>query len=81
MATKDTLHIGQKLVIWKKGKQGSIIRTVYYQIRTGDTIGEIAQKFKVNNQDVIKWNSLNQEKYLKPGQKLTLHIDVTKVSV
>ncbi|MDF2155519.1 LysM peptidoglycan-binding domain-containing protein [Vibrio sp. CAU 1672] len=81
MGPKDTLRIGQKLVIWKKADQGAIIRTVFYQVRSGDTISGIASKFKVKSKDIVKWNSLQNQKYLKPGQKLKLYVDVTKVSV
>ncbi|MDA9557228.1 LysM peptidoglycan-binding domain-containing protein [Vibrio sp.] len=81
MAPRDTLRIGQKLVVWKKGEQGSIIRTVYYSVRSGDSISRIASKFKVRSSDVVKWNHLNKSKYLQPGQKLKLYVDVTKVTL
>ncbi|PMH41081.1 lytic transglycosylase [Vibrio sp. 10N.286.49.B3] len=81
MGPRDTLRIGQKLVIWKSGDDGAIIRTVFYKVRSGDTISGIASKFKVKSNDVIKWNTLQQQKYLKPGQQLKLYVDVTKVSV
>ncbi|WP_027696927.1 lytic transglycosylase [Vibrio litoralis] len=79
MAPKDPLRVGQKLVIWKENKSGAIIRTVYYNVRSGDTIGSIAQRFKVNTDQVLAWNGLNRKDYLKPGQKLKLYVDVTKV--
>jgi membrane-bound lytic murein transglycosylase D len=81
MAPKDTLSIGQKLVVWKSGQPGAVMRTVYYKVRSGDSISAIASRFKVSSSDVVKWNNLNKSKYLKPGQKLKLHVDVTKVSV
>ncbi|MEF1288524.1 LysM peptidoglycan-binding domain-containing protein [Vibrio sp. M260118] len=81
MGPRDTLRVGQKLVIWKNSSDGGIIRTVFYNVRTGDTISGIASKFKVKSNDIVKWNDLNKQKYLKPGQKLKLYVDVTKVSV
>lgn len=81
MGPRDTLRKGQKLVIWKNSSDGAIIRTVFYNVRSGDTISGIASKFKVKSRDVVKWNNLNKSKYLKPGQKLKLYVDVTKVSV
>ncbi|MEZ8966236.1 LysM peptidoglycan-binding domain-containing protein [Vibrio breoganii] len=81
MAPKDTLRIGQKLVVWKQGEQGAVMRTVYYSVRSGDSISTIASRFKVRSSDVIKWNNLNKSDYLQPGQKLKLYVDVTKVSV
>ncbi len=81
MGPRDTLRTGQKLVIWKDGSDGAIIRTVYYKVRSGDTISGIAMKFKVKSSDIVAWNDLAKSKYLKPGQKLKLYVDVTKVSV
>ncbi|MEF1171697.1 lytic transglycosylase, partial [Vibrio sinaloensis] len=81
MGPKDTLRVGQKLVIWKNSSDGAIIRTVFYNVRSGDTISGIASKFKVKSRDIVKWNDLSKQKYLKPGQKLKLYVDVTKVSV
>lgn len=81
MGPRDTLRVGQKLVIWKNSSDGAIIRTVFYNVRSGDTISGIASKFKVKSNDIVKWNGLNKQKYLKPGQKLKLYVDVTKVSV
>lgn len=81
MGPKDTLRIGQDLVIWKNSNEGAIIRTVFYSVRSGDTISGIASKFKVRSNDIVKWNSLTKSKYLQPGQKIKLYVDVTKVSV
>ncbi|CAH0540963.1 Membrane-bound lytic murein transglycosylase D [Vibrio marisflavi CECT 7928] len=81
MGPRDTLRVGQKLVIWKKATDGAIIRTVFYKVRSGDTIDAIAYKFKVSRNDIVKWNGLANQKYIQPGQKLKLYVDVTKVSV
>ncbi|EGR9006845.1 LysM peptidoglycan-binding domain-containing protein [Vibrio vulnificus] len=81
MGPRDTLRIGQDLVIWKESSEGAIIRTVFYKVRSGDTISAIATKFKVKSNDIVKWNALQNQKYLKPGQQLKLYVDVTKVSV
>ncbi|MBF8999401.1 MULTISPECIES: LysM peptidoglycan-binding domain-containing protein [Vibrio] len=81
MSPLDTLRLGQKLVIWKTSSDGAIIRTVFYHVRSGDSLSTIAQRFKVKTNDIIQWNDLANEKYLQPGQKLKLYVDVTKVSV
>ncbi|WP_154180319.1 lytic transglycosylase [Vibrio furnissii] len=81
MGPRDTLRVGQKLVIWKDSTDGAIIRTVFYQVRNGDTLSDIAARFSVKTHDIVKWNDLANQKYLKPGQKLKLYVDVTKVSV
>ncbi|WP_428772149.1 LysM peptidoglycan-binding domain-containing protein [Vibrio sp.] len=81
MGPRDTLRIGQKLVVWKNSSDGAIIRPVYYKVRSGDTISGIASRFRVTSQDIVKWNGLNKNNYLQPGQQLKLYVDVTKVSV
>ncbi|UUM29953.1 lytic transglycosylase [Vibrio japonicus] len=81
MGPRDTLRQGQKLVIWKDNTDGGIIRTVFYKVRSGDTISGIANKFKVKSQDIVKWNGLSKATFIKPGQQLKLYVDVTKVSV
>ncbi|MEZ8144105.1 LysM peptidoglycan-binding domain-containing protein [Enterovibrio sp. FF113] len=80
MSPKDPLRIGQDLVVWKKGEDGARIRTIFYKIREGDSLSSIASRYGVSVTDLVKWNALKKSAYIKPGQKLKLHIDVTKVS-
>ncbi|MGC9551157.1 LysM peptidoglycan-binding domain-containing protein, partial [Vibrio metoecus] len=80
MAPKDALRKGQKLVVWKDTKPTGVIRTVTYKVRSGDSLSSIASKFKVKTTDIVKWNTLKSNKYLKPGQQLKLYVDVTKFS-
>ncbi|MFV0575542.1 MAG: LysM peptidoglycan-binding domain-containing protein [Vibrio sp.] len=59
--------------------KNGISKTVVYSVRSGDTIGSIAHKFKVKTQEVLAWNGLKQRDYLQLGQKLTLHVDMNKL--
>ncbi|MBE7216192.1 LysM peptidoglycan-binding domain-containing protein [Shewanella benthica] len=80
MAPKDTLKIGQKLAIWTGSKNNSsVTRKVHYTVRSGDSLARIASKFKVSINDLVRWNALEKSKYIQPGQKLKLYVDVTKV--
>ena len=45
-----------------------------YRVRNGDSLYRIAGKFKVSVRDIIAWNALDPNKYLQPGQKLTLYV-------
>lgn len=86
MAPKDPLQIGQKLVIWtnkvsNKQSATAVMRTVYYKVKNGDSISVIANKFNIHIHDVIRWNSLEHQKYLKPGQTLKLFVDVTQMNI
>ncbi|AQS36377.1 LysM repeat-containing protein [Shewanella psychrophila] len=78
MAPKDTLKIGQKLAIWTGNKNNaSVTRKVNYTVRNGDSLARIASKFKVSLNDLVRWNALEKAKYIQPGQKLQLYVDVT----
>lgn len=91
-APRDTLKLGQKLVIWQKsassttgnksagissGVEQAIMRNITYKVRSGDSFARIANKFNVSIKDIERWNSLSRNNYLQPGQKLKLSVDVT----
>lgn len=83
MAPTDPLRPGKKLVVWQNESNTStssagVLRTVNYTVRRGDSLARIASRFKVKVADIEKWNQLNRKRYLQPGQKLKLLIDVTE---
>ncbi|MEK9713929.1 MAG: LysM peptidoglycan-binding domain-containing protein, partial [Thalassolituus sp.] len=81
MAPGDPLRVGQKLTIWTTKKDGKreVVRKVYYQVRNGDNLSAIASRFNVNVSDIRRWNTDKLGgRYLKPGQSLTLYVDVTR---
>ncbi|MDN2662779.1 LysM peptidoglycan-binding domain-containing protein [Psychromonas sp. 14N.309.X.WAT.B.A12] len=81
---KKTLRLGEKLTIWKAvptlaiTQDKNITRKVTYHVRSGDSLGGIAQKFKVKTADLIRWNKIKNSKYIKIGQQLQVYVDVTK---
>lgn len=81
MAPRDPIKPGQTLKIWTKAavtpSKNGVIRKVSYRVRSGDSLARIAQKFRLNVSDILKWNQLSRKKYLQPGQNLTLFVDVT----
>ena len=86
-APRDPLKLGQKLVIWQKATtsvkashrnvEQAIMRNITYKVRPGDSFARIADKFNVRIADIERWNSLSRNKYLQPGQRLKLSVDVT----
>ena len=91
-APRDTLKLGQKLVIWQKPASANkradtarasasieqaVMRNITYKVRRGDSFARIANKFNVRISDIEQWNSLKRSEYLQPGQKLKLSVDVT----
>ena len=96
MASRDTLQIGQKLVVWvddTKSRNSStkttlsqlsltkpgdpqVLRKLNYKVRNGDSLSRIASKFNLTIAQIAQWNSLNTKRYLQPGQRLKLFVDV-----
>jgi len=89
-APRDTLKLGQSLVIWQKkaasttslanitnNAEHAIMRNITYKVRRGDSFARIADKFNVRISDIERWNNLDKKKYLQPGQRLKLSVDVT----
>lgn len=47
---------------------------VYYKVRTGDTLWDIAKKYDgIGVDDLIKLNNINNSKTIKPGMMLKIH--------
>jgi membrane-bound lytic murein transglycosylase D len=91
MAPIDTLRVGQKLVVWQKPGKASArqvslfeaspkhkMHALRYTVRKGDSLSRIADKFNIRVADIKKWNRIG--KYLQPGQKLKLYVDITRQS-
>jgi membrane-bound lytic murein transglycosylase D len=82
MAPTDTLRPGKELVIWvddvsKGQRKNAVMRTLVYTVRNGDSLARIAGRFNVKISDIQKWNQSKLKKYLQPGQKLKIFVDVT----
>ena len=90
MAPIDTLRVGQKLVIWtKKAAEvrtvsfidtgpGQNLQALRYTVKKGDSLSRIADRFNIRVSDIKRWNRLG--KYLQPGQKIKLYVDITRQS-
>ncbi|NNF51540.1 MAG: LysM peptidoglycan-binding domain-containing protein [Gammaproteobacteria bacterium] len=90
MAPRDTLSVGRELVIWDaKGQSTNVatasppadrtLRRISYTVRSGDSFARISGRFRVSVAQLQKWNkAAARQKYLRPGQKLTLYVDVTR---
>lgn len=57
------------------------LQKVRYKVRQGDSLYAIARKFKVTIADLRRWNDLPSKSYLRPGQLLMVHVDVTGGSI
>jgi membrane-bound lytic murein transglycosylase D len=91
MAPGDTLAVGRKLVVWTNASVeaprtsptqalGNTTRKVRYTVRSGDSLYLIANRFRVTIAQLARWNQIDKNKILRPGQKLTMYVDVTAQS-
>ena len=87
MAPRDTLSIGQKLVVWtsqsvrvQAATGNGTTRKLNYTVRNGDSLYLIANRFRITIGDLVRWNKIDKNKILRPGQKLTMYVDVTAQS-
>jgi membrane-bound lytic murein transglycosylase D len=94
MAPGDPLSIGKKLVVWTNASTASLesprmsptealgntTRKLRYTVRNGDSLYLIARKFRVGIDQIASWNGIDKNKILRPGQKLTMYVDVTAQS-
>ncbi|CAH9063927.1 Membrane-bound lytic murein transglycosylase D [Pseudoalteromonas holothuriae] len=75
------LRLGQKLNVYKQTQRAKMVnntsnRTITYKVKRGDSLARIASKFNLTIKEIVKWNELEGQKYLHPGQKLKLKVDV-----
>jgi len=94
MAPGDTLSVGRRLVVWTNGAVaavtaprtsptqalGNTTRKLRYTVRNGDSLYLIANRFRVTISDLARWNKIDKNKILRPGQRLTMYVDVTAQS-
>ncbi|MGI9272210.1 MAG: LysM peptidoglycan-binding domain-containing protein [Woeseiaceae bacterium] len=90
MAPGDTLPVGRKLVVWTDADVaprtsptstlGNTTRKLNYTVRNGDSLYLIANRFRVTINQLTRWNNIDKNKILRPGQRLTMYVDVTRQS-
>jgi membrane-bound lytic murein transglycosylase D len=57
-----------------------LIRQVTYTVRRGDSLSSIAKRFRVSVANLVEWNEMNAGKYLQPGQRLKMFVNVVEQS-
>jgi membrane-bound lytic murein transglycosylase D len=79
ISANSTLNIGTQLVVYSPSQVSDTYktRTITYSVRNGDSLSRIANKFNVTIGDIVRWNDISKQKYLQPGQRLRLIIDLT----
>ena len=87
MASTDPLVKGKQLVIFAQHATqiasipvpNDVIRKVRYRVHRGESLALIADKFNLSVNDVMRWNRhVSNQKYIQPGDRITLYVDVTR---
>lgn len=80
------LQLGQELKVSRAHSPARAIpavasvhtrRHLHYRVRHGDSLWDIAQRFGVTVHALRRWNGLRTGRYLHPGERLDIYVDVT----
>jgi len=87
MAPTDTLFPGREILVFggeatqlaALPESRGVIRKVNYRVRRGESLSRIATKFNTSVNQIKEWNKkVGSQKYIQPGDRLTLYVDVTQ---
>jgi len=73
MSSRTVIKPGQALLVASPSRTE---RTVYYTVRSGDSLGGIARRYRVRVNDIVAINDLGSPDSLRPGQRLKIRVDV-----
>ena len=69
---KDSVYLKEYLnpsTVAKKMAETSII---YYKVKSGDTLGAIANRYRVTTKQLMRWNGIKNANKLRVGQRLRI---------
>ncbi len=67
------LKPGQTLVVFRSpAPPARSSGTVRHTVQSGDSLWGIARKYKVQLNDLLRWNGLQQDTIIRPGQSLKI---------
>jgi len=69
------IRIGQQLVLFGNDDESSSENqpeSIIYRIRSGDTLGEIAEVYGIRTNDLRRWNNIRGSR-IRVGQRLTIY--------
>jgi membrane-bound lytic murein transglycosylase D len=75
MKSTDMLRAGRKLVLRASVAQADVETEgdkTTYTVRRGDTLSEIARRFRVSVTQLVSWNGLSRRGIIRPGQRLVI---------
>lgn len=67
----NLIYPGQKIIIPGSDNKGS--DTITYVVKKGDTLWDIANKYKTNVDRIVRDNNINNKDLIYPGQRIIIH--------
>lgn len=67
--TNRPIHPGDRLTLWVR-KDGTPGSTIFYTVRTGDTLWSIARAFDTSVAALQSWNDIRSPSRLRPGTRI-----------
>lgn len=80
LGPKSQIIAGQRLTIPGGTAPASDASRMSYQVRRGDTLSEIAERFNVSVAQLRSWNRIGSAKSLKAGQRIVIYVDPRRVN-
>jgi len=83
LTSKSQLVAGSRLKIPASGGGGAPAAEssrITYQVRRGDTLTEIADRFNVSVQQLMAWNQIRRSSSVKAGQRLVVYVDPQRMN-
>ena len=68
----DSYIFSQAQRLAKKQRTPQLGTKTMHTVRSGDTLWDLSQKYKVNSRKIAKWNGFAPRDPIKPGQKLVI---------
>lgn len=74
LGSDSLIQPGQRLVIHMEGPagRGAAPEPIRYTVRSGDSLWLISRRLDVRLADLLRWNGLDEDSVLRPGQVLTV---------
>lgn len=72
--SKDTIYLAQYLKATNNPKDPKQfnITSEFYRVKSGDTLGAIARKYRVTVNQLMKWNNIKSPNNLRIGQRIEI---------
>lgn len=81
MSPHGLLTAGARVTIPGGGATAKVENTrMTYEVRSGDTLSQIAARFNVTVNQLMNWNQLRSANSLRVGQRIVVYVDPRRVS-